>query len=285
MATHTNNVYFDLNLPAPLNNQALYDEGPDDFESDSEFSDVKGEFATEYTESCKPVFEIDANRHVGTDVPQMNDFGKCGYIAYEQERETTNFSKGGEHTQVAPVFKEMTMKPFDRFRVTQRQTKNASRKGNVSNANLHQGAYSTVPFDARTTIRQTTHLRDYVGAAQRDTSEPVSRTQYTEGTYIQGLKEQTALASHTPGPMKMYNANGACETNISVRKQLSDIPTVRSTQMKTKVYQPTPTAYNQGDVTVVKNNLVPCNTYFDPSVIRQLDGNPFIPGNIQGMKW
>ena len=285
MARHTQNVYFDLNIPTQLDNREKYDKGPVEFDSDSDFSDIEGEFATEYTESCKPTYEIELTRNVGTDVPQVNDFGKCGYIAYEQERETTNFSKGGQFTQVAPVFKEMTMKPFDRFRVTQRQTKNASRKGNVSNANLHQGAYSTIPVDARTTIRQTTHLQNYVGAAQRDTAEPVSRKQYTEGTYIQGLKEQTALASHTPGPMKMYNANGACETTISVRKQLSDIPTARSTQMKTKVYQPTPTADVQGDVTVVKNNLVPCNTYFDPSVIHQLDNNPFIPGNIQGMKW
>jgi len=270
MATHTADVYFNLEQQ-PGNCYGSVDDNNYDSDSDDEFT-------TEFTETCKPMFSIDTNRNIGTDVAQINDFGKCGFVAYEQERETTNFSKGGDNTQFSSEYKKSTMKPFDTFRTTQRQTRQVNRNGNVGNKNLHRGAYSVIPVTARTTIKETTHLVNYKGGARKEIVEPSSRVQFTEGVTVEGNREELSQA-YTPGPMKMYKANGGCDTNIKSKQQLSNDPTSRSIFMKSTVYQDTPTPVLIGDTTTVKNNLIPCNTWFDTSIIQQLDNNPFVIGN------
>jgi hypothetical protein len=239
MATHTRDVYFNLEVPPPGANNGDYDYA-EDYEDNNEF-------VTEFTESTRPIYNIENEwRNVHTDVKKVNDYGKNTFVAFEQERETLNYARGGDNTQLTTAVPNAVTRPYDTFRTTIRQTKNVKPIANVGNENLLRGAYSTIPIDARPTIRETTHTINYLST-----------------------------------PMKMYKANGADDTNIKIRKQLSDMPTERSVMMKSTVVQQPPTPEIIGDVTTVKNSLLPHNTYFDPSIIRQLDNNPFVVNSLR----
>ena len=225
-----------------------------------------------FQESSRDTYETDWTRNVGKIVPGVNDYGKCGFKAYEQERETTNIRDRSLNLKKDLT---MTMRPFDRFKVTHRQTRQSRRNGNLGSKHIQRGGYHVAKFRADPTHRESAVLHDYKGPARRNTMEPMDQIQYREGTYIQGLREAT-IAPYTPGPAKNYYSNGAADTFVSIRKQLGNQETDRSVAMKTRLYENTTNSGNHGMVTTIKNNVPVYNTYYDPSIIRQLDNNPFV---------
>lgn len=268
MATNVEDIYWSVQHDSKyFNNLNDYES---DYDSDTEFS-----LESNFQESSKIEYDNEYNRNIGTIVPKVNDYNKCSYRAYEQERETTNIRDRTINLQTRN--KALTLRPYDKFKTTHRQTRQSKRNGNIGAKYLERGGYHTRKIDLRKTHRESAKLRDYKGNAGKTVSDQMDRTQYTDGLYIQGLKDST-LTSYTPGAGYQHYGNGKGAYNISITQQLSNQETDRSVMNKTHLYTKTMNKDNFGIVTNEGNTLQEYDTRLDPGNISQLNNNPFVVG-------
>ena len=93
------------------------------------------------------------------------DYGVGGYVAYGEERDTTEAARGAQ--RLNPFINQgPEVYPYDDARVTTRQTvhvKDYMGSAGATEGTRHQQKY---PYDdARVTTRQTVHVKDYMGSA------------------------------------------------------------------------------------------------------------------------
>lgn len=208
---------------------------------------------------------------------QMNTYRQQRYQIPEEERETTQWN-GIDRNRFAS--NELVLqKPFyDKAKMTHRQTRQSRRNGNLSNPEREMGAHSFQQqfTNVRPTHKESAKLIDYKGiASSLDHGLHQDRNQYLNATY-NGLKEDT-LNSYIPGPSKNYYSNGANDTFLTIKNQLSNeenihplMPSVPFQTIRDKSSDGLFTSICRGDMISEYNELL------DLSIaLPQLSSNPF----------
>jgi hypothetical protein len=226
-----------------------------------------------FEEPHRDNFEADSMRNVSYTNKFVNDFSKNGYLIPVEERETTNY-RGYEHNADGTNSRYVpTERVYDKPKTTHRQTRQSRRNGNLTAKNSQRGGYLSSNFYARPTHKETTHVRNRGGPVKEHVGNQTSREQYMN-SYIRGLKEST-ITAHTPGRGNSKLSSGACDTNISIRSQLSNQETIRPMR-QTRVYEKIPEAATSVTISKGLNKLpVEGKTLFDPVTLNQLNRNPF----------
>ena len=225
-------------------------------------------------------FEHDSFRNLnrtGYIDQQANQFRKERYFLPIEEREDTQWN-GLDQNRFAPYATASVKRFYDKAQTTHRQTRQSRRNGNLSQVDREMGAHSFQQqfTHARPTHKETVKVRDYVGiAATNEHGTTRSREAECNATH-RGLKEGT-LIGYTPGPHKTHVPNGSCDTNITIKNQLSNEenihplqPTVPFQRIQTKYNCGTPTAMTSGDRIDEFNRLLDLTI-----ALPQLSDNPF----------
>lgn len=138
------------------------------------------DFSSAIKEPFKEIFRNDSNRNLSTDNKKTGDFGKCGYVSYETERQTT------------------------------------SKQHLLNASNTKTGNYLYMPEDAKTTQKELV-LYDYIGNPETAVKESTNREEYQNYKY--SLKEEVLdKKGYISGRQNQTDTSGAETINFSTYK-------------------------------------------------------------------
>ena len=148
------------------------------------------------------------------------DYGVGGYVAYGEERDTTEAARGAQ--RLNPFINQgQKVYPYDDARATTRQTLQV--KDYMGSAGATEGTRNqqTYPYDdARVTTRQTVNIKDYFGVsgATEQTREPKSYEAMYNATAKNRM--ESLLEDRIPGPNKAVGPyQGACDVNMQITER------------------------------------------------------------------
>lgn len=225
-----------------------------------------------FSEPHKTVYESDSFRNANRTNQFVNDYSKCSYLIPIEQRESTNWQTVDRNLTTI-TNQRPQMRPFDKSKMTLRQTYQSRRFGDAGTKQSEVGGYIVAKPHARQTQKETTLIEDYNGIGTKNVKNPLDRCNYLNATG-QDLKTST-LTPYTPGPMKQYAAQGSCDVNMSSTHQLSSIPN-RRVQWKSNLPQSIQNKEKLGYLSTIKLNAQQKNIYYDPTILTQLKNNPFV---------
>jgi len=238
------------------------------------------------------------------------DYGAESYVAYGQERATTEQPLGNQRLNV--YSKEGTItQPYDNARTTTRQTLNVKDYQGISGANEGNRNQSTYYLDdAKTTTRQTLNVKDYQGISGAnegnrnqsaylfDKAKDTNRQTFnmkdyqgiagaTDGTRIPKSynnaynatnknTQEMLLKSRNYGPNKNTNiSNGACDVNMQITSRIGyDI--TKYGQLPDKLYeQPINLEQGYSNTTSQGNRDTTGIRQPEHYLVKQFNANPF----------
>lgn len=204
------------------------------------------------------------------------DYGAESYVAYGQERATTEQPLGNQRLNV--YSKEGTItQPYDNARTTTRQTLNVKDYQGISGANEGNRNQSTYYLDnAKTTTRQTLNVKDYQGisGATEGTRNPKSYNDAYNATNKN--TQEILLKSRNYGPNKSTNiTNSACDVNMQITSRIGyDI--TKYGQLPDKLYEQ-PIGLDQGYSNTTSQGNRDTTGIRQPEnyLVKQFNANPF----------
>lgn len=178
-----------------------------------------------YRDGSNTTFHQDYIRNIQLEGKDMNDFAKPSYHLLEEERATTGPATGAHQLNVKSEVGEQITHFYDDAKPSIADTLKQNDKHGYVRGQVSNGmGYETAEYYDLPTNRQQTGLRGYTGIGSAHVSENMNTINYYNAHISNRQEKILDTGEFTAGPEKSNIVQGACDENLTIRDQLSNVP-------------------------------------------------------------